>query len=137
MIEDPGLCSFLKRADDPLGFVGDAAGAGQAADDLSFIISDRKLVQRTNRTRDKKRDVARAHEHHIAAFETKAGVDDCVAGVRRQTVSFLVLARVDGGRDADVQRARTMRRFAREVGQPTRGAGQQDELARGDNLTQG
>src|SRR5213082_3581663 len=99
-------------------FVRDAVGSDQAADNFRFIVSNRKFVQRPNRTGNKKYDLARSHQHDVAAFQTKAGVDNCVASAGWQVESFRVLALIVRGGNTDMKRAGVMRRPPNGINQP-------------------
>ena len=64
-----------------LGLIRHATCFCQTTNYFAFIVSDRELVQRSHRSRDEEHNVARAHEHDVATFQTKARIDQNIARV--------------------------------------------------------
>src|ERR1700730_6491689 len=73
-------------------FIGNAAGLSQTANDFAFVVRDRELIQRAHCPCDEEHNIARPHQHDVAPFQTKAGIDQHVAGVGRQAVTLPVVS---------------------------------------------
>src|SRR5437016_14461677 len=58
MIENACPCLFLKRFDEPLNFIRNSAAASQTTNDFSFIVRNRKFVERANRAGNEHHDIA-------------------------------------------------------------------------------
>src|SRR6185369_3634903 len=80
--EHAGVGLFAESLEEIFRLIGDAAGAFEAADDLALVVCDREFVERAHRAGDEQYNVARAHEHDVAALQAEARVNQSVAGVR-------------------------------------------------------
>ena len=58
IINNTRLCWFLERLDESLEFISNSAGAHQTTNDFSFIVRNRKFVERANRAGNEQHDIA-------------------------------------------------------------------------------
>src|SRR5215213_935477 len=75
--------ALSKMLQQVLSFVGDTASAGQTTDNLSFIVRNRKLIQRTHCARHKQHHIARSHEDNVSSLQTKSRVNQTVTRIER------------------------------------------------------
>ena len=128
--------SLPKLLDQLLGVIRDAASTRQTPDDLSFVMCDREFVQRTHRTCDEQHDIARPHQHDVPSFQTKSGIDNRVARIKRQLVQLDVLNFVTCRRDTDVETARVVRCLTDDVHDSRSRAGKEYDVACRDGARQ-
>src|SRR2546430_508923 len=76
VLKDLRSTLLRKLRQEIISLIGDSTSTPQTADNLPFIVSNRKFIERAHRACDEQYDVAGSHQNDIASLQTKAGVDD-------------------------------------------------------------
>jgi len=136
VIEYLGSCFFSDDPDQVLNFVGDPPGTEQNADQLSFIIGNRKFPQGPGTSADDDNDIGCPDIDHFPAHEAAAGKNQDLMKVCRRFVLAFVFPKAQPGGDAYDQTPTLLGSPGRFIGKSGAGPGHGDAAGFSDSPSQ-
>jgi len=97
VVHDASTGLLLARRQDAGDQTADPAGARQNADELAFVVGNRKFAQCAAAAPDERHDVGTANVDDLAPHQTTAGEDQDVVIGRGRLVLVGVLAQAQSG----------------------------------------
>ena len=134
IVENSCCRSFSEVLQQILRFVRDAASTSQTPNNLSLIVRNRELVERSHRTGDEQHDIARSHQHDVSPFQPKSCEDQRVTRVSRQLVKLAVFAFVASRRDSDMKRTSVVSSLSNDINNARSRAGKKHNVLACDRL---